>query len=75
MPHNVHPTAEARSLISMGCMTSVYANGQRDTDEHDRDPEEAPETPPDEPQPPDIEDPPTPEGERGPYVVGPFSHD
>jgi hypothetical protein len=54
-------------------MTFVFANGNRDTDERDHDPPEAPDTPPDEPKPPDIEDPPPPEGERGPYVVGRFT--
>ena len=37
-------------------------------EERDGDPDEAPETPPDEPRPPRVDDPPQPE-RKGPYVV------
>jgi hypothetical protein len=37
--------------------------------DHDRDPEETPETPLDEPRPPRIQDPPPEPGPEGPYVA------
>jgi len=38
-------------------------------DEHERDSDEAPETPLDEPRPPRVQDPPPQPGDKGPYVV------
>jgi hypothetical protein len=40
-----------------------------DPDEHDKDSDEAPETPLDEPRPPRVQDPPPQPGRKGPYVV------
>ncbi len=66
------------------CMSSLSAGAERTgttlarvaddittDDERDRDPEpdEAPETPLDEPRPPQVQDPPTEDGDNGPYVV------
>src|SRR3954462_9111698 len=40
-------------------------------DEHDKDSDEAPETPLDEPRPPKVQDPPPQPNQKGPYVVQP----
>ena len=56
-------------LVSCGRRAHAGADNREDRDEHDRDPDEAPETPLDEPPPTPVQDPPGPNDGKAPYVV------